>query len=234
LAQPEALTVLRPRRYLERHGAVRGRHFDVGAEGGFHHRQRHVAIRVFSLPAIERMRPHLDDEDQVARRPSPPAGVAGPGDPHAAAVTRPRGDLDLEPFAPHHAPLARAAAARTASDGARALAVPATPGEDHAATQAPHLAAALARGARPRGQGDLTGTVAIGAPILAHEVEPAPRRLEALLEGELGGLLQVLSGSRARLRRRHRAPQDVAEDLLEAGRAQSHLGGEVEAVEAHL
>src|SRR5207245_2500630 len=106
-------------------------------------------------PAIEGMRPYLDDEDEVAGRPSPPAGVAGPGDPHAAAVTRPRGDLDLEPLAPHHAPLARAAPARPAADRALALAVAAAPGEDHTAAQAPYLAGALAGRARPRGQGDL-------------------------------------------------------------------------------
>src|SRR5262249_43470713 len=142
-------------------------------------------------------------------------------------------DLHVEPLGPHDPPLARAPRARLPADRARALALRAPLREDHATADAAHLAGPRARGTRTRRALHVARAPAHRTAVLADDVDTAPHGVEALLDGETGGLREVPAGGGSGPGRRGRA-QDVAEDLVEAAPAEPHLGREIEAVEAHL
>ena len=55
LAQPELLAVLGALRNLQQRAAVDGRHFDLGAQRRFRHRDRHLDFDIVAVAAEERM-----------------------------------------------------------------------------------------------------------------------------------------------------------------------------------
>jgi hypothetical protein len=206
----------------------------MGAERGLRDRDGDLAVQVFAFPAVEGMRVHVDDEDEIAGLPSALARVAGARNADTAAFVHSRRQLDVHPVALHHPAFARAARAGAGAERARSTALAAAAAEDHASAVRPHLAGAGALGAGHGADGPLPRSPAGFAAIEAHDVEAPPRRVEGLVERDPDGFLEVLAAVRAFARRIALGVEDAGEDVLEGGAAHPDLGGEIEPFEPDL
>ena len=139
------------------------------------------------------MRVDLHGEHEVARGRAAAAGVPAAGEAHEGAVADARRDLDVQPLASDRPPLPGAARAGAALKAPAAVAVRAAPGEDHVPAASPDLPGAAAARAGHGTVGHLARPSAALAGLEPHELHPAVRALQGLLEAEAGRLLEVLA-----------------------------------------
>ncbi len=75
LIHAESLTRLRPGRYSKAGRAFQGGHLDLGAQRGFVCRDRDNHVEIVALSTKQRMRVHVNNDDQLAGRAAPQACI---------------------------------------------------------------------------------------------------------------------------------------------------------------
>ena len=164
-------------------------------------------------PRKHRVRPHLDDQIQIARRAAVRARVALARQPDPLPIARSRLDAELQRLAPRHHALAvarRAAILQLARSAAsRTLDV-----ELHPSAHLRHLARAVALRALAASAG---GRLALARRARLLPLDLQPRHAAAHRRPEVHAHLVLQVGPRPRpARRLAPAAEDPAEDVLEA------------------
>src|SRR5690606_13181743 len=165
------------------------------------------------LALEHRVRPHRDEDVEIARRGAVRAGLALAGQADAGAVVDPRRDLDAELLDPVDPSLAAARAARALDHLAAAVAARARLLDDEEALLRADLAVAtaqLAAAARGAGLGALPPARLAGDRNL--DLDLGRLAVERLLEADLHVVAQVRPAPRARA---PAAAEGAAEDRLE-------------------
>src|SRR5207237_9066705 len=98
----QLLPALRAGRDFKLGAAVNGRHFDLGAQRGFHGRNRHGDVNVVGLAAKNRMLARAHNNVEVARAAAATAGIALARQADALTITRPRLDAHRHRLLPRH------------------------------------------------------------------------------------------------------------------------------------
>src|ERR1700722_10880334 len=101
LPQSKFLPRLRPRRNLQLRSPptimrIDRRHVDLRAQRGLRHRNRNGYIDIIPGPGKHRMRPRLDNQKQIPRRPATSPGIALPRQPNPLPIPSPRLDPKLQ------------------------------------------------------------------------------------------------------------------------------------------
>ena len=201
-ADAEHLTGLRPLGEAILHGLAQRRHVDLRAQRRLGEGYGQIDVHVV-LAALEQLvRAHADDDLQVARGAAALAQTALTADGQHLAVVDARGNLDRAALADAHLAealeygtglvddLARAAAERPTVDGLDAS-------EGRAGDHALLTAAAAGGAGVHAGAGLRAGAVALGALLIADEVDLLLAAQRGLLEGEGQVVAQIVAGSGA-------------------------------------
>ena len=93
--------------------SVERRYLDRCAEHRLADGDRQIHVEIVAAPLEQRVRPHLDPDEEVARRRPGPARAALAGDANARAVVDAGGDVDVESLGGHAVAGAAAGRART-------------------------------------------------------------------------------------------------------------------------